>query len=262
MSAVAVSDALERALALFEPEQRPQAVRVWDGYLDLLGGHGVETPYLSHRVVQSKLLPPLYERFVHPLSLHIAAGLKAPSRRGEQRIGLEMMKIAKGDRVLDIGCGPGNFTRSFAAAAGDGLVVGFDSSPVMLAAAVRRTPSANVAYILGDGCTLPFQASSYQAVSCFGAIHLFERPLQALEEMVRVLAPGGRVGLLTTVERDGKHKASDGKHKASGGVERKYGGWRMFARDELTGALQGHGMVDVEQRVMRSVQLVSARKPA
>ncbi|MGA9286240.1 MAG: methyltransferase domain-containing protein [Solirubrobacteraceae bacterium] len=254
MSAVAVSSALDQALALFEPENRPAEVRLRDGYLDLLGEGGIDTPHLSHRVVQSRLLPPLYERVVHPLSLRIAAGREAPNRHEEQRIGLETMKISSGDRVLDIGCGPGNFTRSYAAAAGDGLVVGLDSSPVMLASAVRRTPGSNVAYILGDGCALPFVASSYDAVSCFGAIHLFDRPLEALREMMRVLAPGGRIGLLTTCERGAKGESSDV-------AKRKYGGWRMFARDELTGAFESQGMVDVEQRVMHSVQIVSARKP-
>ena len=49
--------------------------------------------------------------------------------------------------MLDVACGPGNFTRAFAGAAGDGLVVGLDASRTMLAQAARERPEANPAHI-------------------------------------------------------------------------------------------------------------------
>jgi SAM-dependent methyltransferase len=246
--------AIEQALALFQPERRPADARLHDGYFDFLGEDDPLKSYFSHKLLRSRLGPALYESVTHPIAMRIACGLKAPGRRGEQRIALQMLDIAAGDRVLDVACGPGNYTRSYAAAAGDGLVVGFDPSQGMLSAAARRTPGSNVAYIRGDGCDLPFQASSFDAVSCFGGMHFFERPLHALEEIVRVLEPGGRVALLTTC-------AKTSKVPADGPSVRKRGLF-MFKRNELTGALRDLGLVDVEQRVMRVVQIVSARKPA
>ena len=247
--------AIEQALALFESGSRPAQPLLRSGYLDLLGEDDVVMPHAAHRVLRSRLMPVIYERVAHPLAMRSALGRKAPSRREEQRIALEMVGLSSGDRLLDVACGPGNFTRPFADAAGEGLVVGLDASRAMLAAAARRTRQANAAFILGDACALPFQESSFDAVFCFGAMHLFERPLQALEGFVRVLAPGGRLALLTTCDTATK---AGGERK----IAHRFGSWQMFGRDELTGALTEHGMIDIEQRLMGVGQFVSARKPA
>ncbi len=68
-----------------------------------------------------------------------------PTMADERLIALEMLELAPGERVLDIGCGPGNFTRAFARAAEDGLVVGIDASETMLARAVTEPMAANMA---------------------------------------------------------------------------------------------------------------------
>lgn len=248
--------AIERALALFEPEDRPSDVHVRDGYLDLLGQDNPLGPRFAQRSSLGRITPLIYVRLAHPLAMRAAAGLKAPSAREEQRIALRMLDLSSGDLVLDLACGPGHFTRRFANMTGDeGLVVGLDASPTMLAAAARRTKNGNVAYMRADACALPFRASSYDAICCFGALHLFEQPMRALDEIVRVLAPGGRLALLTTCD-DGRRSSGDGTEV------HRFGGMLMFARDRLPGALADRGLVDVEQRVVRAVQLVSARRPS
>jgi SAM-dependent methyltransferase len=256
MVAVAMPAAMERALALFAPEERPADPALRNGYLDLLGESPPTMPRFAQRAMHSRIVPPLYEHFLHPLSMRVAAGREAPGRLEEQRIAVRMLALSGGDRVLDVACGPGNFTRCFAEVAGDGLVIGLDASSPMLTAAVRRTKRANVGYVRGDACSLPFQASSFDAVNCFGALHLFQQPMKALDEFVRVLAPGGRVALLTTCD-DAREGVSRPKARS-----RKFEGWSMFGQDQLTGALEGHGLVDIEQRVMRVAQFVSARKLA
>jgi ubiquinone/menaquinone biosynthesis C-methylase UbiE len=175
--------------------------------------------------------------------------------RDEQRIALEMLDLSAGDTVLDVACGPGNFTRKFARAVGDsGLVVGIDASREMLARAVREASAANVAYVRGDASALPFRDESFDAVSCFAALYLIEEPFRALDEIVRVLAPGGRVALLSSVNR-GLLPAS-----ASNAVVRPLSGIRIFGRDELTARLRERGLVRVRQRVSGLAQFVSARK--
>jgi SAM-dependent methyltransferase len=253
--ATSMPAAIERALALFEAQERPADIALERGFVDLLGAGDINRPYFAQRSMQSRLVPPMYEHFLHPLAMRMAMGRKAPGRREEQRIALSMLDLCSGDRVLDVACGPGNFTRCFANVAQPGLVVGLDASSTMLTAAVRRTKSANVAYLRGDACALPFQASSFDAVNCFGAMHLFEQPMQALEEFVRVLAPGGRMALLTTCD-DGRAKPQEGSDV------RKFNGWLMFGREQLTGLLRDRGLLDVEQRAVRIAQFVSARKPA
>jgi ubiquinone/menaquinone biosynthesis C-methylase UbiE len=134
------------------------------------------------------------------------------------------------------------------------MVIGLDASRPMLDVAVRDTHHGNVAYIRGDASDLPFRASSFDAVCCFAALYLIEEPLRALEEIVRVLAPGGRVALLSSCNR-GPLPAS-----TTSGVIRRLSGVRIFGRDELTGTLDGAGVGEIEQRVVGLAQFVSGRK--
>ncbi|HWX87426.1 MAG TPA: methyltransferase domain-containing protein [Solirubrobacteraceae bacterium] len=244
--AASVPAAVERALALFEPGRLPASVRLRDGYLELLEDDQAARPHLAQRILNSRVTPAVYEWLGHPLAMRLAGGFRAPVRRKEQRLAVEMLRLSGGQSVLDIACGPGNFTRTYANLAGDALVVGLDLSRTMLAAAVRRTPGANVAYMRANACSLPFRASSYPAVSCFGAMHLFEEPMQGLAEMVRVLEPGGRLALMTSCGSDRKLRRD---------------GWHVFRRDEITGALSAHGLTGIEQRVTGRLQFVSAHKP-
>jgi SAM-dependent methyltransferase len=229
---------------------------VAQGYINLLGN-----PKPSRKpgqmMMSSPLLARIYERFWRPIGVRIMlTGLTGPGTKEEHRIALEMLSIASGDRVLDVGCGPGNFTRDFADAAGDGLVVGIDASDAMLEVAVRNNAVDNVAYVRGDAGALPFRDASFDAVCCFAALYFIEEPMRALEEVVRVLAPGGRVALLSTCNR-GPLPLS-----VANFVVRGASGMRVFGREELTQALAGGGLVDIEQRLSGFAQFVSGRKLA
>ena len=120
----------------------------------------------------------------------------------EQRIARLLLGLGPGDGVLDVACGPGNFSRDFARAVGeDGLVVGIDASRPMLERAVRETRDAgldNLCFVFADAAALPFRDASFDAVCCFAALNLFADPFRALDEMRRVLAPGGRIALFTS----------------------------------------------------------------
>jgi SAM-dependent methyltransferase len=248
--------AIEQALGLFEPARRPAEVNVDHGYLDLLGKRDPTGAHPGQRLMLSRVLPPIYQRLWRPLAGRLLLGVTGPSTREEHRIALAMLSISAGDRVLDVACGPGNFTRDFADAADGGLVVGIDASETMLAVAVGDTESANVAYIRGDACELPFRDGSFDAICCFAALHLIEEPMQALDEIVRVLAPGGRVALLASCNR-GLLPA-----RTTNALVRKLSGVRIFARAELTRALIDCDLIGVEQRVTGLAQFVSGRKRA
>jgi SAM-dependent methyltransferase len=248
--------AIERTLELFAPSRRPAATRLQSGALDVLGDEDPTGGHPGQRLMLSGVLAQIYERLWRPLGGRLLMGAMGPSMRDEHRIALEMLALSPGDRVLDVACGPGNFTRVFASAASGGLVVGVDAAPAMLALAVRDTEQANVAYVRGDACALPFRDGSFDAVCCFAALYLIERPMRALDEIARVLAPGGRVALLSSCNRG---PLPVGPTNA---VVRGLSGVRIFARDELTGALRDRGLIDVEQRVAGLAQFVSARRPA
>lgn len=245
---------MEQALELFEPQRRPAEPDLEHGYLDLLGESDAGGHRPAQRLMSSRVLPLIYERFWRPLGGRVLTGVKAVGPGGEHRIALEMLSITPGDSVLDVACGPGNFTRDFARAAGDGLVVGLDASQTMLEAAVREAENDNVAYIRGDACDLPFADRSFDAACCFAALYLIEEPMLALAEILRVLAPGGKLALLSSCNR-GPLPTS-----LTNGVVRGLSGVRVFGRDELTQALEARGAIDVEQRVSGLAQFVSGRK--
>ncbi len=249
--------AVDRALELLPPERRPDAPVVREGYLDLLSEEDDPTgPRPGQRLMASRALPLIYERLWRPLGGRVLMGVLGPSTAGERRIALEMLEISPGDAVLDVACGPGNFTRAFAGAAGpDGLVVGVDASRTMLAQAARERSPHEIAWVRGSATDLPFLDGSFDAVCCFAALYLIEDPLRAVEEIARVLAPGGRVALLSSVGRGPVPAA------AADAVVRPLTGVRIFGRDELTGALRAHGLVDVRRRIAGFAQFVSARRP-
>jgi SAM-dependent methyltransferase len=231
---------------------------VRDGYLDLLGeAHDPTGRGPGQRLMASRVLPLIYERLWRPLGGRLLMGALGPSMAGERRIALEMLEIAPGDRVLDVACGPGNFTRAFAGAAGEeGVVVGLDASRTMLAQAARERPGGGVSYVRASATDLPFADGAFDAVCCFAALYLIEEPLRAVDEIARVLAPGGRVALLSSVAR-GPLPAG-----VSDAVVRPLTGVRIFGRDDFTDALRAHGLVDVRRRVSGLAQFVSARRPA
>jgi SAM-dependent methyltransferase len=248
--------AVEQALALFEPPLAPGEADLAHGYIDLLGGEDPTGAHPGQRLMLSRGLALIYQRLWRPTGARLLMGLTGPDTDEEHRMALEMLSLGPGDRVLDVACGPGNFTRDFAAAAADGLVVGLDASASMLDVAVREAESDNLAYVRGDACALPFRDAGFDAVCCFAALYLIEEPMQALAEIVRVLAPGGRVALLTSCNRG---------HLPTGAVNtvvRGVSGVRVFGRDELTSTLERAGLVGIEQRVAGLAQFVAARRPA
>jgi SAM-dependent methyltransferase len=246
--------ALSAALDLLEPARRPVVPRLDAGYLDLLGAEDPTGAHPGQRLMASRALPLVYERFWRPLGGCVLMGALGPGTSDERRMALEMLDLSSDDRVLDVGCGPGNFAREFARVADSGLVVGLDASRTMLAQAVRHGERRNLAYVLGDASAVPFRDASFDAVCCFAALYLIEHPFRAIDELVRVLAPGGRLALLSSCSRGPLPVA------ATDAVVRRVSGVRVFGRRDLTGALSEHGLTGIEQRVAGWGQFVSGRK--
>lgn len=106
---------------------------------------------------------------------------------------LAAVEAGPGEKVLDVGCGRGlDLLRLF----GQGAVLfGFDGSQVMIELSAGNFKARGVAPRLACGSAehLPFADSSFDKVVCKGAIDHFYDPRLALQEMVRVVRPGGRV---------------------------------------------------------------------
>jgi SAM-dependent methyltransferase len=221
---------------------------VENGYIDLLQDRDVLDGHRGQRIFAGKLLPVVYERLWRPLISRVFLGFGGPSAARERALVFDGLRVTSRDRVIDVGCGTGNYTRYFAEKANDGLVVGFDASATMLARAATDQKSDNTVYVRGDACALPFDDGEFNVVSSVGVLHMMEDWGAALDELVRMLAPGGRLAIATLCNR-----------KQGGGL-RRAGGW-VFGPGELPKALEDRGGAEIRQQRFGWWQIAFARKP-
>jgi ubiquinone/menaquinone biosynthesis C-methylase UbiE len=225
------------------------------GHLDLLGGGDLESTGAAQDLMTTRLVPTIYERYWRPALGRVAKGLTGPGMAEEVRIARLLLGLSHGDTVLDLACGPGNFSREFARAVGEsGLVVGFDASRTMLergAADLARSGTRNLALVRGDASALPFRARSFDGVCCFAALHLFADPFAALDEMTRVLRKRGRIAIMTSVRRQVTVRPLKP-------VIERASGMRLFEPNEVVGALHERGFDEVHQRLAGMVQFIGA----
>lgn len=111
---------------------------------------------------------------------------------------LERAKPRAGERVLDVACGTGVVARQVAPiVGGEGRVVAVDLNPAMLEVArgLAAPEGAKVEWQQRDACELP--DGPFDLVLCQQGLQFCPDRKAALEEMRRVLAPGGRVAIST-----------------------------------------------------------------
>ena len=112
-----------------------------------------------------------------------------------RRIARQALAASDGERVLDVGCGPGFYCEELAAEIGpSGSVVGVDDSEAMLALATRRCDElANVELLNGTATSLPVEDGGFDAALCIQVLEYIADSAVALAELYRALRPGGRV---------------------------------------------------------------------
>jgi SAM-dependent methyltransferase len=123
-----------------------------------------------------------------------------PDVVGQRARFLQLLAPKPGERILDVGMGPGFLTHDLAPIVGErGLVAGVDSSPVMIDLAARRCEGRGPCeFKLGDATALPFTDASFDAVTSTQVYEYVADMPRALAEVRRVLRPGGRVFILDT----------------------------------------------------------------
>jgi ubiquinone/menaquinone biosynthesis C-methylase UbiE len=154
------------------------------------------------------------------------------------------LKDAGSGAVLDVACGPGVVTRALAPRAAS--VVAFDATERMLEKARARCAKAglhNVEFRQGDAEDLPFGDAQFDGVVTRLAIHHFAHPRRALEEMFRVLRPGGTAVIVDVVSSEDAAQSA-----LQNAIERLRdpSHVRMLPASELDACIIASGFCDLE----------------
>jgi SAM-dependent methyltransferase len=99
--------------------------------------------------------------------------------------------VSVGQRVLDVGCGPGALTSALVALVGESRVAAADPSPPFVAAARQRFPGVEVREASAE--SLPFADDEFDASLAQLVVHFMADPGVGLREMARVVRGGGIV---------------------------------------------------------------------
>ena len=150
--------------------------------------------------------------------------------------------------ILDVATGTGRLPCALFRERGfRGRIVALDLAPRMLEQAVLKTEryASRILFLQDDATLLPFPDATFDAVTCLEALEFLPHARQTLQEMVRVLRPGGV--LLTTNRR---------------GWEAKLFFGRNFTRQQIISLLKGMGLRGITvQSWQQLYDLVWARKP-
>jgi arsenite methyltransferase len=143
------------------------------------------------------------ERFDDAAARRLEAVYQTPDVIAQRHRTLGALEPREGERILDVGAGPGLLMADMAAVVGPaGHVTGLDASESMLAAAHRRIdalPTADhITLVQGDATELPLPDRLFDAATSTQVYEYVPDVDRALAELHRVLRPGGRALILDT----------------------------------------------------------------
>lgn len=224
---------------------------VTDGLADLVPPDSGQAETPNVRVMESGLFARVYERAWRPVLTRLLTGM---SHDAERSWSLDQLAPAPDATVLDLACGPGNTTRTIAAAIPAGRVLGIDFSTAMLreALADARDAGATVGYVRGDAHRLPLQPSSVDAANCAGAFYLFSDPPRVLTGIATALRPGGHFTLMASQQPRVGGAATAALMRPSG--------LRVYARGEMERLLDDAGFDVLDRRLAGFMLLLAARR--
>jgi ubiquinone/menaquinone biosynthesis C-methylase UbiE len=134
--------------------------------------------------------------------------LSGSSERPARLHGIQMLGIHSGERILEIGCGTGESLAVMSSGTDHaGCVVGLDLSSGMLRVAKRklvRQSITNAHLLQANGTCLPFGNGIFHAIFMSFTLELFPEMeiSNLLRECRKVLRPGGRLGIVSLLQKD------------------------------------------------------------
>lgn len=108
------------------------------------------------------------------------------------------LDIRPGLKIVDVGCGPGDFTRYLAKLSkGNSKILGIDSNPKSIKAALADTKRARlshvISYKIGDAYKIPVDDNYADLACCRTLLMHLTDPLKVVKELTRITRPGGSV---------------------------------------------------------------------
>ena len=151
-------------------------------------------------------------------------------------------------RVLDVGCGTGQFGERILRTLPKAKVCGVDLVSAMLEGGAARWAShrGTLDPVQGDSEHLPFASGTFDVVTCANSFHHYPHQQRAVAEMHRVLKPGGRLMLI-----DGYRDAPWGWFIYDVCVESVEGNVRHCSRARLRDLFANVGFVETSQTIHR-----------
>ncbi len=111
---------------------------------------------------------------------------------------IELLKISKGDKILDVACGPGNITDILSKISG-APVVGTDISKAMIEQARKSNPGIEFINIAAEDLNY---SNEFDVVFTNSSFQWFTNPDKAAKAMFSALKPGGRIGVSCPATKD------------------------------------------------------------
>jgi ubiquinone/menaquinone biosynthesis C-methylase UbiE len=144
-----------------------------------------------------------------PIARWYAASTGKDTRRHETLARELAERVPRGAAILEVAPGPGYLSIALAGS-GDHTVTGLDISStfVEIARANAAEAGAQVEFRHGNASAMPFEDESFDFIVCCAAFKNFAEPVAAIEEMHRVLRPGGEA-LISDLRRDVSKEAVD-----------------------------------------------------
>jgi ubiquinone/menaquinone biosynthesis C-methylase UbiE len=129
----------------------------------------------------------------------LIAAYSAPDMQRQREETLRRLGLKPGERVIDVGCGPGFLCKSMAVAVGPtGGVVGIDISQDMIDFATSHKGPDSIEYRTGNATALPVDAGQFDVAVSAQVLEYIADVDAALHEIARALRAGGRAFIVDT----------------------------------------------------------------